>query len=124
MLYFIFLLFPRKFKMLRWWCQSFLVGISQIICGFRDDSGLIEGDGVTSFSVHKIPEKCCSLWSANVCMHFLDRFLNWCRCVMRHRPDRTTVIFHFDPVQALVNYEAKSECSLLPDWFTTRLFQE
>ncbi|XP_034944728.1 decapping and exoribonuclease protein-like isoform X2 [Chelonus insularis] len=32
----------KKFKLLRWWCQSFLVGTERIICGFRDDRGIVK----------------------------------------------------------------------------------
>ena len=30
-----------KKKLLKWWCQSFLVGIENILCGFRTDSGKV-----------------------------------------------------------------------------------
>ncbi|KAH9382016.1 hypothetical protein HPB48_022241 [Haemaphysalis longicornis] len=30
-----------RFKLLKWWAQSFLVGIPRVVCGFRDDNGLI-----------------------------------------------------------------------------------
>ena len=30
-----------KKKLLRWWCQSFLVGVENIICGLRTDHGKI-----------------------------------------------------------------------------------
>lgn len=26
-------------KLLKWWCQSFLVGIEHIVCGFRTNNG-------------------------------------------------------------------------------------
>lgn len=31
----------KKFKFIRWWSQSFLVGIENILCGFRDDKGIV-----------------------------------------------------------------------------------
>lgn len=31
----------RKFKLLKWWSQSFLVGIRSVLCGFRDDEGIV-----------------------------------------------------------------------------------
>jgi RAT1-interacting protein len=31
-----------RFKLLRWWSQSFLLGVPQIIVGFRDDNGLVK----------------------------------------------------------------------------------
>ncbi|VVC95411.1 unnamed protein product [Leptidea sinapis] len=32
----------RRFKAKKWWCQSFLVGIDTILCGFRNDDGIVE----------------------------------------------------------------------------------
>lgn len=31
----------KKFKFLSWWCQSFTVGINSILCGIRDDRGIV-----------------------------------------------------------------------------------
>ena len=31
----------RRFKLLKFWVQSFLVGIPTIVCGYRDDNGLV-----------------------------------------------------------------------------------
>jgi len=30
-----------RYKLLKWWAQSFLIGISIIVCGFRDDAGIV-----------------------------------------------------------------------------------
>lgn len=30
-----------KKKLLKWWCQSFLVGIEEVICGTRADNGMV-----------------------------------------------------------------------------------
>ena len=32
----------KKFKQIKWWCQSFLVGVPKLVCGFRDDDGIVE----------------------------------------------------------------------------------
>ena len=31
-----------RFKLLKWWVQSFLIGVPKIVCGFRDDSGIVQ----------------------------------------------------------------------------------
>ena len=30
-----------RFKLIKWWAQSFLVGIPKIVCGYRDDDGVV-----------------------------------------------------------------------------------
>ena len=47
-----FALFYR-FKLIKWWAQSFLIGIASVICGFRDDSGVVRS--LESYSVNKMP---------------------------------------------------------------------
>ena len=31
-----------RYKLMKWWAQSFLVGVPKIVCGFRDDDGIIQ----------------------------------------------------------------------------------
>lgn len=31
-----------RYKLMKWWAQSFLVGVPKIVCGFRDDDGIVK----------------------------------------------------------------------------------
>jgi RAT1-interacting protein len=31
-----------RFKLIKWWAQSILIGIPKIVCGFRDDGGVVK----------------------------------------------------------------------------------
>lgn len=44
-----------RFKLLKWWVQSFLVGIPRVLCGFRDDNGLV--GTLEEFSVREMPHR-------------------------------------------------------------------
>lgn len=46
----------HKFKFQKWWSQSFLVGIPRVICGFRDDSGVVRS--LQTFAVSTMPTQC------------------------------------------------------------------
>ena len=35
--------FVFRFKLLKWWAQSFLPGVPRIVAGFRDPDGLVVG---------------------------------------------------------------------------------
>ena len=60
-----------RFKARKWWCQSFLVGIPKIICGFRDDDGVV-GE-LRDYDVQQIPKNAGpGLWKPNVCINFLN----------------------------------------------------
>ena len=39
--------------MMKWWAQSFLVGVPKIVCGFRDDDGLVKS--IQNFRTSTIP---------------------------------------------------------------------
>ena len=30
-----------RFKLLKWWAQSFIVGIPTVVCGYRNDRGIV-----------------------------------------------------------------------------------
>ena len=31
-----------RYKQMKWWAQSFFVGVPKVICGFRDDKGIVK----------------------------------------------------------------------------------
>jgi RAT1-interacting protein len=43
----------QRYKLLKFWAQSFLVGVPKIICGFRDDDGNLKK--ITPYETLKIP---------------------------------------------------------------------
>jgi len=60
-------LFGDRFKLLKWWAQSFLIGITKIVCGFRDDAGIVRQ--IQEFHTMELPKQC------RVCIaFFVDRF--------------------------------------------------
>ena len=44
-----------RFKLLKWWAQSFLVGVPKIVCGFRDDDGNVTS--LEHFKTIEIPRE-------------------------------------------------------------------
>ena len=40
---------------MKWWAQSFLVGVPKIVCGFRDDDGIIQN--LQTFRTIDIPKE-------------------------------------------------------------------
>lgn len=64
----------KRFKLLKWWLQSFLIGINRIVCGFRDDGGFVEK--IQEFIVKELPATAGGQWSGAVCFNFLHDFLS------------------------------------------------
>ena len=42
-----------RYKQMKWWAQSFLVGVPRVICGFRDDEGIVKN--LQTFKTAEIP---------------------------------------------------------------------
>ena len=40
---------------MKWWAQSFLVGVPRIVCGFRDDEGIVRS--LQTFRTSEIPRE-------------------------------------------------------------------
>ncbi len=86
----------RRFKLIKWWCQSFLVGIGTVVAGFRDDAGRVTS--VAEYPVREIPRQCADHWKPNVCVNFLHEFLGHVReSMMGEGGDLREVRFYWSP---------------------------
>nr|CAD7440407.1 unnamed protein product [Timema bartmani] len=112
----------RRFKLRKIWCQSFLVGIDTVVCGYRDDAGVVHQ--LEELELREIPKMTKGLWYPVVCMDFCDRFLTHVKNLAGKNLtdcDPASVIkFEWKPKQ---NITAKLICgqskfSFLPKWFT------
>lgn len=45
----------RKYKLMKWWSQAYLTGIPRVVCGFRDDYGIVRS--LQTFEVTDMPSK-------------------------------------------------------------------
>nr|XP_034841214.1 decapping and exoribonuclease protein-like isoform X2 [Maniola hyperantus] len=72
----------RRFKTKKWWCQSFLVGIDTLVCGYRNDVGIVEELKV--YNVKDLANISEKYWKPNICFNFLDTFLTFVkRCLAK-----------------------------------------
>ncbi|CAJ0595237.1 unnamed protein product [Cylicocyclus nassatus] len=88
-----------KQKSLKWWLQSFLLGIRDIIVGYRDDDGFVKKVGF----VHT--DELCKRgeWSGNICINLLSSVLTSVRsllerdgeaCIVRYMQNRSKITIH------------------------------
>lgn len=95
-----------RFKLLKWWAQSFLPGVPLVVAGFRDHDGVVVSvedypvskmshlTKVRLFAVAKFANvplfvTCCShgqtepnCWKPTVCMNFCCDFLSFVKQVV------------------------------------------
>eukprot|EP00095_Tigriopus_kingsejongensis_P002537 snap_masked-scaffold344_size201325-processed-gene-1.0 protein:Tk02537 transcript:snap_masked-scaffold344_size201325-processed-gene-1.0-mRNA-1 annotation:"protein dom3z" len=78
-----------KFKLIKWWAQSFLVAIPKVICGFRDDAGIVHQ--LKTYPIYELPKMGAEHWQPNVCMNFLNDFLEFAKTKVTNE----TQVFQF-----------------------------
>ncbi|XP_046390812.1 decapping and exoribonuclease protein-like [Ischnura elegans] len=64
----------KRFKSLKWWAQSYLVGVDKIICGYRDNQGIVSR--LDRYSVRELPNLGKGSWDPDVCLQYLSDFLS------------------------------------------------
>ncbi|KAL8680562.1 MAG: hypothetical protein Q9186_003253 [Xanthomendoza sp. 1 TL-2023] len=77
-------------KLLKFWIQSFLLGVPKIIVGFRSKDGILQS--LEELETNQIPrlvkQKGKGSWDGNLCINFTAAFLD-CRCFAIPRCDRS-----------------------------------
>ncbi|BFZ18017.1 hypothetical protein BsWGS_21056 [Bradybaena similaris] len=112
-----------KFKLIKWWAQSFLIGIPRIVCGFRDDNGVVQT--LENYLTHKIPGivKSCirNPWEPTVCFNFLEAFLQFVKDNITTDDERCVYLLRWQPGSDVICHRQGDdpEFHFLPDWFTT-----
>lgn len=71
-------------KMLKFWIQSFLLGVPKIIIGFRSPNGILESiqEIETSGIPGTVKRAGRGSWDGNICISFAASFLEWLRSVV------------------------------------------
>jgi RAT1-interacting protein len=64
-------------KLLKFWIQSFLLGVPKIIVGFRSKNGILENiEELETNSIPSLVKKNKASWDGNVCINFTANFLD------------------------------------------------
>ncbi|XP_035828326.1 decapping and exoribonuclease protein isoform X2 [Aplysia californica] len=112
-----------RFKLIKWWAQSFLVGIPVVICGFRDDNGVVHC--LQNYPVKEMPaltkDSIRQPWKPNVCFNFLKDFLDFVKSNITEDNERCAHVFRWGPGKDMT-YERRDndeEFNFLPQWFVS-----
>ncbi|CAL1277924.1 unnamed protein product [Larinioides sclopetarius] len=109
-----------RFKLLKWWLQSFLVGIPKIICGFRDDQGIVRNLEV--FPVAEIPRMAQNQWTPASTLNFCSNFMDYVKMCVKKDDPSIVYKFYWKPGSPVSCEELTStEYQVLPEWYTSSL---
>ena len=111
-----------RYKIIKWWCQCFLVGIPVVICGFRDDDGIVTR--IMDYPVARLPKMGENFWLPNVCMNFLDAFFAFTKTSIQE--ENILYKLSWDPPAREVKVERHRNQDIdivLPDWYRNEIFK-
>lgn len=113
-----------KYKAIKWWCQSFLVGIKRIIVGLRNDNGIV--GSYEEVDIRNVARESKDHWSPSVCMKFCSEFLNLVKSDMKSIDCPFTVLrFSYHPeYQTSIKCETlngRNHLSFLPEWYYNQI---
>ncbi|KAM9843227.1 decapping and exoribonuclease protein [Aulostomus maculatus] len=113
----------HRFKLLKWWAQSFLPGVPRIVAGFRDHDGVVIS--VETFHISKIShliknEHNC--WKPTVCMNFCCDFLSFVKHVATEDHPGVVYLFSWEPHRDVTySVHRDSQYSFLPHWYVKEI---
>jgi RAT1-interacting protein len=111
----------RRHKLMKWWAQSFLIGVPKLVCGFRNDDGIIKS--LQSFRISDIPKETqvdLTMWQPSVCLNFLDELLVWIRKTVVIDNPKVVYLLEWNAPYTRVTCEElspNSEHVFLPEWY-------
>ncbi|XP_061414474.1 decapping and exoribonuclease protein isoform X3 [Lethenteron reissneri] len=107
----------HRFKLIKWWAQSFLVGVPKIVAGFRDDEGVVRR--LQTFETLHIPKMVADdqeAWNGSVCLNFVEAFLTFMKKVVTKDDPKTVYLFSWEPGRDVTySVHPDSELAFLPD---------
>ena len=111
----------ERYKLLKWWTQSFLAGIPKVVCGFRNDDGVVKK--LKTFNTLEIPSLVAenrNMWVGSVCLNFCNRLLDWVKSVVKD--EDVVYMLHWREPFTHVELELSKHQDdvFLRDWYLTR----
>jgi len=112
----------KRFKLIKWWAQSFLLDVPKIACGFRDDDGVVlQMKCYNTQEIPKIVKDEPDSWDPAKCFNFCDEFLQLVKDTVTEDNIGKPYVFFWNPHEPVRWYqsdgEVASEYSFLPQWF-------
>lgn len=113
----------HRYKLLKWWAQSFLPGVTQIVAGFRDHDGVVVSmETIQTSKISQLIKNEYNCWKPTVCMNFCSDFLSFVKSVVKEDDPRLVYLFAWDPHRD-VSYTVHrdSQYNFLPEWYVKEM---
>ncbi|XP_060095066.1 decapping and exoribonuclease protein isoform X1 [Heteronotia binoei] len=115
-----------RHKMIKWWAQSFLPGVSRIVAGYRGPDGSVVGlETFETMKIFQLIREDPGCWKPAVCMNFCAAFLSFVKKVVTEDNPKLVHLFAWEPGHPVsFTVHRDSEYTFLPDWYVEALSME
>ncbi|XP_053143874.1 decapping and exoribonuclease protein isoform X3 [Hemicordylus capensis] len=115
-----------RHKMIKWWAQSFLPGVSRIVAGYRGPDGSVVGlETFETMKIFQLIREDPGCWKPAVCMNFCAAFLAFVKKVVTEDNPKLVHLFAWEPSRPVsFTVHQDSEYTFLPDWYVEALSTE
>lgn len=113
-----------RFKLMKWWSQSYLVGIPRVVAGFRDMDGHVHT--LKTYHVNEMPHMAQDHWQDNIMLNFLNQFLSFVKKNVQKDDPRTVYKFERQKQGGDIycTYLGQDPAwTFLPKWYYEKIFQ-
>ncbi|KAJ2499872.1 decapping endonuclease targeting mRNA [Coemansia sp. RSA 1972] len=101
----------ERFKLLKFWAQSFIAGIPVVTVGFRDDEGrLKEVEDIRTQDMPRMVRGKPRMWEANVCMNFANQVLQLIKDNVTDEGPDIQYRIEYSPEEAQVQIHSLGKC--------------
>lgn len=115
-----------RHKLLKWWAQSFLPGVPNVVAGFRNPEGVV--CSLKTFPTMEMFEYVRNDrdgWNPSVCMNFCAAFLGFAQSTVIQDDPRLVHLFSWEPGGAVtVSVHQDAPYAFLPTWYVEAMTQD
>ncbi|XP_066215885.1 decapping and exoribonuclease protein isoform X3 [Saccopteryx leptura] len=115
-----------RHKLLKWWAQSFLLGVPNVVAGFRNPEGFV--CSVKTFPTMQMFEHVRNDrdgWNPSVCMNFCAAFLSFAQNTVVQDDPRLVHLFSWEPGGPVtVSVHRDAPHTFLPTWYVDAVIQD
>lgn len=112
--------YNRANTMLKWWLQSYLVGIPRIICGCRNDNGIVVE--MREYKLAQLANTFKHYWNFEKCSSFFTAFLECIKETVVRNYDKSIYKFTYHPHRNIITVDELEpspdlEYTFLHSWY-------
>ncbi|XP_041628905.1 decapping and exoribonuclease protein isoform X3 [Vulpes vulpes] len=115
-----------RHKLLKWWAQSFLLGVPNVVAGFRNPEGFV--CSLKTFPTMEMFEYVRNDrdgWNPSVCMNFCAAFLSFAQNTVVQDDPRLVHLFSWEPGSPVtVSKHQDAPYAFLPTWYVEAMTQD